>query len=115
MPKFSPKSYTKRRWTSEDARAALDAQARSGLSPRSFAQREGIDPQRLTRWARRIGGTSTSSSSRTERKARFVEIDTRPAAVVEIVLPSGVVVRVDARVEPATLRRIVAALDGAAC
>ena len=38
---------SRRRWTAEDAREALEAQAQSGLSPARFAAQEGIEAQRL--------------------------------------------------------------------
>ena len=43
------------RWREEDARAALEAEATSGLSPSEFAEREGIRPGRLARWRKRLG------------------------------------------------------------
>jgi len=50
MPKpLAPVAF-RRRWTEEDARAALDAFARSGLSMRAFAKAAGINVQRLARW-----------------------------------------------------------------
>jgi hypothetical protein len=36
----------------------------------------------------------------------------QPASLIEIVLPTGTTLRVDAQVEPRALRRIVAALRG---
>lgn len=50
MPKarLLPASYSiSRRWTEDDARVVIAAQAASGLSVAAFAAREGIDPQRL--------------------------------------------------------------------
>lgn len=119
MPRMSPISHTKRkRWTEEDARAALDAQARSGLTLRAFARREGLDPQRLRRWERQIGDATRSAAPPT---ATFVEVAPRGAAaaavvvVVEVVLRSGVVLRVSEAVDPVALRRLVSALDEGAC
>lgn len=114
MPRMSPISHTKRkRWTEEDARAALDAQARSGLTLRAFARREGLDPQRLRRWERQLGGATRSAAP---PKATFVELAPRAAAVVvEVVLRSGVVLRVSDAVDPVALRRLVSALDEGAC
>lgn len=114
MPRMSPISHTKRkRWTEEDARAALDAQARSGLTLRAFARREGLDPQRLRRWERQLGVATRSAAP---PKATFVELAPRAAAVVvEVVLRSGVVLRVSDAVDPVALRRLVSALDEGAC
>jgi len=46
MPKRASTSYVSlRRWSVADARAVLEGQARSGLSMREFAEREGLDEQ----------------------------------------------------------------------
>jgi hypothetical protein len=45
----------RRRWREEHARAALEAEAKRGLSPSEFAEREGIRPGRLARWRKRLG------------------------------------------------------------
>jgi len=45
---------TRRRWTAEEARQVLTAWEESGLELTSFASSEGLDPQRLTRWRRRL-------------------------------------------------------------
>lgn len=113
MPRMSPISHTKhKRWTEEQARAVLDAQARSGMTLRAFARREGLDPQRLRRWERQIGDATRSSAP---PKATFVEVAPRAAAVVEVVLRSGVMLRVSETIEPVALRRLVSALDEGAC
>lgn len=93
----------KRRWTLEDARAVLARLEASGLALREFAEREGLDRQRLYRWRTQIGVTA---------KPTFVEI-TRPTsgAGIEVVLRSGHVLRVPAGFEVETVRRLVAILD----
>jgi transposase-like protein len=109
MPKsrLLPTSYsTDRRWTADDARAVLAAQAASGLSVPAFADREGIDPQRLYSWRRRIEVGSV------EAPPAFIEV--RHAAErerVEIVLRSGRVVRVAESIDGDVLRRLIAALE----
>lgn len=109
MPKIRqlPASYsTDRRWTSDDARTVLSAQAASGLSVAAFASREGIDPQRLYFWRRRVEVGSL------EAQPTFIEV--RHAAErerVEIVLRSGRVVRVAESIDADALRRLIAALE----
>lgn len=49
-----------RRWTEEEARAALDELARNGESAEVFARRRGISPQRLRYWRKRLAKTATS-------------------------------------------------------
>jgi transposase-like protein len=113
MPRISPISHTKRkRWTEEQARAVLDAQARSRMSLRAFARREGLDPQRLRRWARQLEETTMPPAPMT---ATFVEVAQPTAAQVDVVLRSGVVLRVSETIEPMVLRRLVSALDEGAC
>lgn len=48
-----------RRWTEEEARAALDEVARNGESAEVFARRRGISPQRLRYWRKRLAKTAT--------------------------------------------------------
>lgn len=115
MPKRQPASYTtQRRWTTTEARAAVDAQARSGLAVQQFAAREGLDAQRLLRWARRLAVEEVSSSA-SERSPAFVEIAGRSFALVEVVLRSGRLLRVSESIEPSALRRLVEALDEGSC
>ena len=105
-----------RRWTAEDAQEALAAQARSGLTLRAFAAREGLDAQRLDRWRRRLAA---------QRAAPFVEIP-RPAIEAaiavggaaggprerfEVVLGSGRVVRVAESFDADALRRLLEVVD----
>ena len=104
-PSPPPISYkTRRRWTVVEARAALAALASSGLSQSAFAAREGFDTQRLRVWRRKLGVAITPAPS-------FVELQPRAAERVEIVLPSGVTLRVAESVDVGALRRLVDALD----
>lgn len=99
------------RWTAEDARAALEAQAESGLSRARFAAQEGIEAHRLYWWSRRLGEV--------EHRAEFVELVPSRAgsegARFEVVLRSGLVVRVGEDFEPAALVRLITTLERAAC
>lgn len=98
-----------RRWTAVEARAALAALKSSGLSARAFARREGLDAQRLRAWARRLEVPNAVAASPT-----FIEVARRTVETIEVVLPSGVVLRVAETVDPSSLRRIVEAVEGAA-
>jgi transposase-like protein len=94
----------KRRWTTEEARAVLDLLDASGKSVREFADAEGLDPQRLYRWRAQLGNRSTPV---------FMEIprsSSSPPVRVEVVLGTGLVVRVADGFSEETLRRVVAAL-----
>lgn len=97
------------RWTAVEAEAVLAAVACSGLSLGAFAAREGLVPERLYSWRRRLGGTQPSSP------VEFVEIAASPSRQVEVVFPSGVVLRVAEAIDPSVLRRLIDALDRRGC
>ena len=100
---------TARRWTEEQARAALEALASSGEGVAAFATRHGIDAQRVHCWRRRL------SRSVTITPPTFVEVvpAARPmVAPFEIVLPKGEVVRVPVPFDAEALARVLAAVRG---
>ena len=116
MPKRASASYVSlRRWSVADARSVLEAQARSGLSMREFAEREGVDEQRLQRWSRRLVEADASSAREVVVAQKFVEIAGGVAGIVEVVLCCGRVLRVSDAIEPGRLRRLVDALEDVAC
>ena len=109
MPKQAAALFrSHRRWTAEDARSALAALDRSGLSIREFAVREGIDPQRLYWWRRRFASSPCEAIT-----LAFVELTPTNAlsAVAEVLLRSGRVLRVPVAIESTALRRLVDALE----
>lgn len=111
----------RRRWRIAKARSVLAELAASGLSLHEFASLHGLEPQRLRRWQRRLAG-ERRRPTRTPRPASpavpappaLIELrptaSARPAATVEVVLVSGVIVRVAEAIDPATLARLVAAV-----
>lgn len=120
MPKRTFTSYVSQgRWSVADARSVLEAQARTGLSMREFAEREGLDEQRLQRWSRRLAQSdATSAKDTNDVVPKFVEIASRGtgiAGIVEVVLCCGRVLRVSDAIEPGTLRRLVDALEEVSC
>lgn len=113
MPKpLAPTVFRRRRWTEDDARKALDAFDRSGLSMRAFAETAGIDVQRLVRWSRKLAATPSSRRA-TPKAVTFVEVRQREAERVEVVLRSGRVLRCAGEISVATLRRLVSVLEDA--
>lgn len=112
----SSTSLSRRRWTAEDARQALAAMARSGLGLSAFAIREGLDPQRLTRWRRQL---ASLAPPRFEEVIRVVTPVTGNGDAVtsvererfEVVLPSGRVVRVPESFDAGALRRLLDVVD----
>ena len=77
----------------------------SGLSVAAFARSAGIHPQRLRTWRQRLG------DERRTTVPVFVEVPRRAGEPIEVMLPSGVVLRVSEVVDPEALRRIAAALS----
>lgn len=124
MPKtHSPSSSTplpRRRWTAEEAKQVLSALDQSGLSPRAFAEREGLDAQRLWRWRRKLATPAASAAA-----PPFEEIVARDTASTvdreatsadkpqpfEIVLGSGRVLRVPASFDAGALRQLLTLVD----
>lgn len=100
------------RWSRERACAALAEWRASGLSIAAFARNIGVHPQRLRNWVTRLRAPSGAPT------AEFVEIQRGPAhradAAIEIMLPSGVVLRVRETVDVEALRRITGVLAGGA-
>ncbi len=117
MPKRTFTSYVSQgRWSVADARSVLEAQAHTGLSMREFAEREGLDEQRLQRWSRRLAQSdATSANDTNDVVPKFVEIASRGTGIVEVVLCCGRVLRVSDAIEPGTLRRLVDALEEVSC
>jgi hypothetical protein len=97
-------------WRIDDARAVLARQAASGLSLRGFALREGLSVARLYRWRREVAGAAG-------RPAFLEVLPARPRPPVEVVLGTGVVLRVPVGFEDETVRRLVDILgrQGARC
>jgi hypothetical protein len=109
MPRSRVSSLTlfrtprRRRWNADEARAVLERLDASGLAVKEFAASEDLDPQRLYRWRAQLHG------KRPER-AEFVEVV--PArSCMEVVSPSGHIVRLPEAFSEDTLRRVLAVLD----
>ena len=114
-----------RRWRRAEARSVLAALAASGLSLPEFASQKGLQPQRLRRWQQRL-----DREVRRPARAAGPEIVAAPAAPavielrpssrsslwraepIDVVLGSGVTVRVAETIDPTTLARLVTALRG---
>jgi transposase-like protein len=115
MPKRrSAASYVRRRrWTLADARAAVAALTGSGLSLSAFAEREGLEVERLRRWRRRLAEEGPRRESSTG--AEVIELRPRRAETVEIVLASGRILRVCETIDVDALARLVVAVERAGC
>jgi len=105
------------RWTPEHAATMLDEAERSGLSDRAFAKRQGIDPQRLWWWRKRLENTTAIAKKDTGFVELAVRRTTSPAVAgrVEILLGNGRVVATSVDVDPMMLARLLDAVEGRRC
>ena len=122
----------RRSWTREEKREIVAESLNSGLTPTEVARKHAITTGLLYTWRRELLNLSSAVVTRTV--PRFAEVEVAPAppeaatqadahvpsqapasvcpgGTIEITLPSGVSVRVDAQVDGAALRRVLAALD----
>lgn len=118
-PKSLDELVALKQWTQDQARVVLDAGKRSGLSLAAFARRHALDPRRLYWWRGQL--------PRAERPVAFEEVALLGAAVrpalqaghattgLELVLPSGHIVRLGAAFDAATLRRLLEVLERRDC
>lgn len=109
MDTLSPKAldslFAVARWTEQDARRALLAWSRSGLSLCAFARAHGCSPQRLYQWHRRLDLHPEAPP------LHFLELPApAPAAPLELHWPSGLRLRCEGAVDPASLRTLLLAL-----
>jgi transposase len=100
----------RRRWWSEEAKAAIVAEAsRAGASVSWVARRHGLHPNQVFTWRREQRERSTAVS--------FAEVRLSPPAVspgagmMEIELAGGHRLRVGRDVDADALRRVVAVLE----
>lgn len=111
-----------KRWTEALARTVLADAERSGERLMAYANRLGIDPQRLYWWKRELEGRAERAGLAATRGFLPVRVapdvratpsstrnDTRPGFEVE--LPGGCVVRLAVDFDAKALARLVAALE----
>ena len=110
-----------------EMRRVLRRWVRSGLTQRAFAEREGIAASTMAWWGhvfRHAGKRTNSASQRPRRRVRrrpvappaFIEVKMgsaapTPVAPLEVVVRTGVVIRVPVDFDAVSLRAVVAALD----
>jgi hypothetical protein len=103
-----------RYWCEADARVVLAAYRASGRSLKAFARQTGLSPQRIRWWRERMPASATPTAP-TFLPVEVVAAPVVPGQPVEIVVPSGHVVRVTGAFDTATLARVLAVLAGAPC
>ena len=113
----------RRRWSWEQKQAIVAESVAPHASPTAIARKYGLNTGQLYTWRRqmlrRAPVVAPSGFARVEvmeEPVRQVAPLTAPSAsqsgLIEVVLPGGASVRVDARVNENALRRVLAALRG---
>lgn len=104
------------RWTAEQAGRVLRALDESGLSQKEFCEREGLIPERLRRWQRKLGRRRTGSSpSGVElRPVQVVGHDRMDGRPFELELPEGVRLQVPCDFDEGSLTRLLGVLGWSA-
>jgi len=95
----------------------LQAQAVSGLTLSAFAARQGLNLHRLYQWRRRLGASAPKPPTSEEvPRSQVAKRPPEPARAVherlELVLSSGLIVRVGESFNAETLRRLLDVVGG---
>ena len=126
----------RRRWSLEQKREIVAESLGPGLTPTEVARKYAINSGQLYTWRRELLSVQTSIITRATPRFAEVEAESappqhlaaqpapaaahrpctsavppRPDGLIELVMPGGVVVRMDAHVDGRALRRILGALD----
>lgn len=127
----------RRRWTIEEKVTILDEASQPGASITAIADRHGVSRNLIYLWRRqaregsmpgvtmsngaaspfvavRVAGSADKAPVPNAPQRLPAPVGRRRPGLIEIALSNGRVVRVEESIDPATLARIVAALDGAA-
>jgi len=92
-------------------RAHVEAWASSGLSVRAFALREGLNVGSLSAWRRRLEAARAEAPS--FMPVVLAASASRRSEALELVVGEGLVLRIPADFDEATLARVVRALGAA--
>jgi hypothetical protein len=88
---------------------------RSDLTIRDFCSDHGVSEPRFYAWRRELARRDRVTVKAAPGTPMFVPVRVTPAAVVEVVLPTGVVVRVPVGTDPLAVADFVAALGARLC
>ncbi|HEX4613889.1 MAG TPA: hypothetical protein VH092_37255 [Urbifossiella sp.] len=92
-------------------RGTIDAWRRSGLSVNAFCRDRQLTRSNFDRWRRILAAESVVSSP----SSRFVPLRVVAEPMAEVVLRSGIVVRLPLGAAPEAVTRLVAAVGAASC
>ena len=114
-----PRGERRRRWTTEQKQTIAVQSLAPGVSPADVARLHGISTGQLYTWRQALKaaqpGAAIGRFARVEVAPQPMappDIQARPPCLIEIALPGGTTVRVDAGIDPRALRRVLAALRG---
>jgi transposase-like protein len=99
-----------RRWRDRIARWE-----RSDLTVRDFCADHQISEPSFYAWRRELADRDRKPRPTAPPVPTFVPVRVAPPAVVEVVIPTGVVVRVPIGTDPAAVARLVTALGAGPC
>ena len=100
-------------WSELEARAVLSAWRSSGVSIERFAAARGIVAQRIRWWKKKLEGSAPASRKSTALlPVRVVGTEPTRGAPVQVILPSGHIVRVGRGFDEDTFARVMAILGG---
>jgi transposase len=112
-----PRGERRRRWTSEQKQTIAAQSLAPGASPTEVARLHGISTGHLYTWRHALKAAQPSAAigrfARVEVMPQPVapaDVAARPPGLIEIALPDGTTVRLDAGIDPRALRRVLAAL-----
>jgi transposase-like protein len=105
-------SERRTRWTAEQAGRVLRSLEESGLSQKEFCERQGLIPERLRRWQRKLGHRRIASSlSGLElRPVQVVGHDRMDGRPFELELAEGVRLQVPCDFDEGSLPRLLGVL-----
>ena len=94
-------------------RERIDAWKRSGLSVNAFCRQRGLTRSNFDRWRRILASEPTKAKP--SSSSTFVPLRVVAEPMVEVVLPSGILVRLPLTSSPDAVTRLVAAVGAASC
>jgi transposase len=121
----------RRRWSTEQKQAIAAKSFAPGVSSMDVAREFGISSGLISTWRKALLAAQPAESVGSLTRFARVELagnprqaepasgppvlpgpQPRPASLIEIVLPDGTTVRVDAQIDPRALRRVLTTLRG---
>jgi hypothetical protein len=109
-PGRPPDPATHQRWQQR-----LQRFLRGGLAVADFCDREGVSPASFYAWRRRLQADPAPNAAGEPRLVPVRVITPPPSAAVELLLPSGLVLRLPPDTDFAWLRQLLALLAETSC